>query len=440
MIYLNFNLSAHKPAISVVYNFDKMSFKSGKFITSFRNMLLSSRMLTGLAVLAVVTVLLISNRTSSIAGKAQPELAILNQGNLSFTQIRDLIKKTAESKGADYAFQVLRKSSLPADTDYHLLGHVIGDVLYRRNGAEGIKLCTEDFRNACSHAVVAGMTTDLGENGLSKIISACQQAPGGMGAINICFHGLGHGILSTTSYDLSKTVGSCLKIASDEDLAGPNAQCISGAIMEIISGGDHDKKLWAERRQKYLSTSHPLSLCQLELIPDSAKYLCFIYLTPHLLNVSGSTSNSPNEDTLKAAFNYCQELTGPYSYFLEACYGGFGKEFVPMSVRGDIRDIKLMTNEQMSQVHHWCHLAPNAPGELACLNNALYSLFWGGENNRSTSIAFCNLASPSLQNSCFNSLIRSVRQYVTDTNYRHDFCREIPSIFTGPCQQELNVT
>ena len=69
----------------------------------------------------------------------------------SFSELSEYFSVLAKDKGGAHAFEVLRQASVAPGTDMHLLGHVVGDTLYTQEGLEGIRVCTHDFRNACSH-------------------------------------------------------------------------------------------------------------------------------------------------------------------------------------------------------------------------------------------------------------------------------------------------
>jgi hypothetical protein len=190
-----------------------------------------------------------------------PEITELEGNSMSFADLKKYFTSLAEKKGAEYAYQVLKVAYMPPNTDMHLMGHVVGDVLYKQKGIEGIKVCTNDFRNACSHSIVVGLLLEKGESILPDIAAACKQAPGGSGAYTMCYHGLGHGVLSYTNYDLAKTVPLCQKTGTEESI-----QCIGGAIMEIISGGDHDKRTWAKMRPNFLKPNDPTYPCLAEFM------------------------------------------------------------------------------------------------------------------------------------------------------------------------------
>jgi hypothetical protein len=82
------------------------------------------------------------------APKSYPELSQIQNHQASFDDLKKFFQTLAKQKGAEYAFNVLRVATLPPNTDMHLLGHVVGDMLYLQQGAKGINICTQEFRNA----------------------------------------------------------------------------------------------------------------------------------------------------------------------------------------------------------------------------------------------------------------------------------------------------
>ena len=353
---------------------------------------------------------------------------------MSFDQLKIYFTTLAKQKGAKVAFEVLKTAEVPPDTDMHLLGHVVGDVLYKQEGLNGIKICTEDFRNASSHSIVVGLFTDQGEAALSQISQACQQAPGGSGAYTMCFHGLGHGILAFTDYDLKKAIEICQKNAGQAEIA----QCISGTIMEIISGGGHDKALWGRKRQNYLFADNPFYPCSADFMPEVGKQLCYNYLTPYLWEAVGANINRPTDSDFAKSFALCNQIPQKDIQYKNSCYGGFGKEFVTLAQSKDIRKIDQLTYEQFLTVYNWCQLAKETAGVNACLLQALSSIYWGGENDRTASIRFCKVI-PDLdrQKICFTDLIGQVSFYIKDVSYRQSFCEDLPAEFNVECKRRL---
>ncbi len=366
------------------------------------------------------------------------EAAILNNPNLTFDQLSKIVKTISEQKGAVYGYNVIRQAALPPSTDTHLLGHVVGDVLYKQQGVGGITNCTQEFRNACSHSIVVGALLEKGESALSEIAQACKQAPGGLGAYPMCYHGLGHGVLAFTGYDFLKTVELCQKVGTAQYHNREAIECIGGAVMETISGGGHDRQTWIKQRPNYLRKDDPLYLCLADFMPADARDQCLNYLTPFLWEAVGARLDNPQPEDFNQAFKLCNQLPRDDMAAREACFGGFGKEFVTLAQDRDIRKIDQMNEAQLQKVYNWCQLASNREGIGACLYQALNSIYWGGENNPAGSIKYCHVISDqSFQANCFNQLFNLVNYYVKDSNPRQNICDQIPDEYKPDCQNQL---
>lgn len=400
------------------------------------------RFVISVVLLIIVNVLLffVLIKDDIFLGSSYPELVAVNNKDLNFDELSGFFNNLAEKKGGRYAFNSLKVANIKQNIDLHLLGHGIGDVLYKQEGINGISFCDNDFRNACSHSIVIGLFTEKGEGALALVPSACQKAPGGLGAYGMCFHGLGHGILAYEGYDMEKASKICQKTGTPKNNFIESTQCISGAVMEIIGGGFHDRESWEVERKKYLKKDTPLSLCQSSIIPNNAKILCYEYLTPYLFEVVGADLGKPSADDFEKAFKICNSIPISKRAERDSCYGGFGKEFDGLVQGRDIRQgsINSLSQDKLKQIYGWCLLAKNIDGINSCVVHALSSLYWGGENDRGVSIRFCGVVSDeSLKDSCFISLIGSVSQYIKDDKYRNEFCSEIPTIYQDRCRGSL---
>lgn len=367
-----------------------------------------------------------------------PELADIKGSQLSFSDLSKFFTALAEKKGAEYAYEILKIAPIPPNIDLHLLGHIVGEILYKQQGVKGIEICTEDFRNACSHTIVVGLFLDKGEDALPDIARACHRAPGGKGAYTMCFHGLGHGILAFTEYDLPKAVEICKKTGNLNTNDRESIECIGGTIMEIIGGGGHDRELWEKQSKKYLNANNPLYPCSSEFMPDEARAQCYTYLTPHLFKLAGADLGSPTPEEFEEAFPFCSKIDNEANR--RACYGGFGKEFVVLAKDRDIRKIEEMSDQELEKVYAWCMLAYDKKGINDCTLTAMHSIYWGGENNRDAAIRFCSLVSDNdLQRSCFEGLSSAVSFYIDENSYRKAFCEELPVSFRQSCQKRLGI-
>lgn len=363
------------------------------------------------------------------------EIAELRGNKMSFKELSNYFSTLAENKGGVYAFSVLKAADIPTGTDLHLLAHVVGDVLYRQQGTSGMRYCTDDFRNACSHSIVVGTLLEKGTSALPDIARACKDAPGGKGAYTMCFHGLGHGVLAYTNYNMETATELCRMLGTEEYHGREFIECVGGMTMEMLAGVNNPEQ-WAREKEKYFKKDDPLYPCTAPFIPAKAKVMCYVYITPHLFEAAGGSLGNPLPEDFKKAFIYCGKIVSTSDR--RTCYGGFGKEFVVLAQGRDIRNIESLTSEQLSTVYTWCMLADTTEGRRACIDTTVASLYWGGENEPDVALRFCSVQkTEDHMFQCYKSLYGNVQSYVQDSVYRMRLCEAVPERFRNECTQEL---
>lgn len=392
-----------------------------------------------LAALAVLTVCagLVMVRESKVSTVANyPEVATIGSGTPSLNELSKRFGELAQVKGAEYSFAVLREAILPLDTDIHLIAHAIGHELYAQQGIEGMSVCTQEFRNGCSHSIVIETMQELGDgDSVRKLIDdACHSAPGGGSAYSMCYHGLGHGVFAYYGFSFPQTVAFCEKTGTKEYDFVQSKECIGGAVMELVGGGGHDVELWVKANRKYFDPKNPLAPCDTALIPESAKASCYVYMSPHFMEYAGANMQTFTDTQLSRGMAVCALL--PHGANRSACAGAFGKDF-PHNVGGhDVRklDEGLYTDEQLRAVENLCNHASDEADALVCKSYALSTFFWGGDAEPSVSARFCSLLRDSKsQDFCFHDLAVSISRYIPRGQSRSERCALIPEQYRSLC-------
>ena len=391
----------------------------------------------GLIAIAAIVIFL---SIKTVAG-AYGESATIGKHVGSFQELSDRFKVLADVKGAPYAYEILRRADLPSNTDLHLLGHTVGDELYKQQGVAGIASCSQDFRNACSHSIVIGALNEYGgEEALKLVRDACLKAPGGNGAYTMCYHGLGHGVFAFYGYDLAKTVAFCKKTGTKEHHMQEYEECVGGAIMELGSGGGHDREAWLAARGKYFKSSNPLAPCSSSIMPSDVKDICYIYITPHLFEAAGGTLANPQPADFKKSFEFCDAIPSSQMAERTACFLGIGKELPVLALERDVRDLNDATDVQLDRMREWCRLAPNDEAYKACSGSILDSLFWGGENNPDVSVRYCSQAAEKTEvDGCFWRMFDQARIYVPTLTAKEHLCTVVPSEQVAKCREMLSL-
>lgn len=353
----------------------------------------------------------------------------------NFGDISSYFVTLSQKEGGAYAFEILKRAPLPSNTDLHLLGHIIGDEMFKQEGIEGMKYCTADFRNACSHTIVIGALLQDGLGVFDEVNEVCQRAPGGPGAYTMCFHGFGHGVLAYTGYDIPSAIELCSRVGTEKYGNNEFHQCVGGMVMEMHDGV-HDPDAWLPQKEKFLDLDDPLKICQSDYMPDEAKYFCYVYITPYIFDAAGAQNGNPTPEIFSKAFSYCDDIKEE-KYRL-VCYGGLGKEFVVLAQSRDIRNVGQMKNEQLSQVVEWCELAAVEDGVRSCIFESQNSLYWGGENEYDVSIRFCSLMpNATREEVCFEHIFQNVAYYERNEAIKKEICEAVPNQYVEMCRAKL---
>ena len=344
-----------------------------------------------------------------------PELKeIAAHGEWDRIEASDYFRELAQEKGAVYAFDVLRRATLPAGVNIHGVGHAVGYVLYAQEGLSGMGVCMPEFRNACSHSLVISAFIEQGANALPDIVQACVVAPGGVGAYEACMHGLGHGLLAYVGYDLPQALTMCKTAVA----YGPERQgnghrftdsydeCVGGVVMEM-SQGAHDEDVWETMAPQYVPVSDPLMPCTLAEMPEEARDACYRNVTERFMVAVGALASVPSPDLYAPAMRFCQEAPTHQ----DACYGGFGKQFAFYTVEGDTKDPTQVSDQALRLVWEWCGYAGTTTGIRECAKMALDSLFWAGRNGPVPATSFCRVAPPAHEETCQNWLSENIAHF-----------------------------
>jgi hypothetical protein len=205
--------------------------------------------------------------------------------------------------------------------------------------------------------------------------------------------------------------------------------------MEMIAGV-HDQQTWEKQKSTYFKAVDPLYPCTASFLPEEAKPICLNYLTPHLFEAAGMDIGFPDPKLYTYAFSFCDALPEGNFAQRDACYGGFGKEFIVLAQGRDVRDVGSMREPALQLIREWCAKAEDIMGEASCNSSALSSLFWGGENNPDASFRFCEIASGQAQSDCYNQLASHIPSYLSGDPRAVKLCARLPQSYQSACKEK----
>lgn len=115
----------------------------------------------------------------------------------------------------------------------HDMAHLVGQLLFKKYGLEGLKTCTPVFAFGCYHGLmeVAFNKNDAKHytENILKAEKACEElGTGFVTGSQSCIHGMGHGIITFREHDTAKALKDCDTLANNW-----RTYCYDGVFMEL---------------------------------------------------------------------------------------------------------------------------------------------------------------------------------------------------------------
>jgi len=315
--------------------------------------------------------------------------------------------------------------------DKHLLGHYAGDQLYEERGLEGMQICTPDLWYACAHSIVIGALIEQGLSVFDEIHDICEMVPGPNG-YPMCFHGFGHGVIAYTQYEVPDALELCQRLGTPEHNYLEGRECAGGAIMDLRDGL-HDRDLWEAYGRKYIPEGNPIMLCEADYMPDEFREICYIYITPFLLDYLGA-NNIPTDQEIDDAMGLCEEASS--DLLLRACYEGFPKELIAFLHNRDVEAYANTTDEQFKKFYEWCSYADSQTGLTTCLQASVNAVDRGGTWPYEVGARYCELIpNEDHQNICYERLVYTRAYSNIPPSANAGLCEIVPEDFVPLCNR-----
>ena len=288
----------------------------------------------------------------------------LNTRNYWLAQINDL--------GAAKAYEKFKETY--AEENFgtqHSLAHVIGELIYEKEGIPGLAICDATFAFGCYHSFFGRALSEQGLEVIPELDKTCVEKFGPLGTG--CLHGIGHGIREFMGPDrLVDALDACTLTTQIKELFG----CTSGVFMEnnvpIVITDDAEPYTAARK----LNSENPYEPCN-TIVPEKFRKSCY-YEMPQWWN---------------QVFNFDYSKVGelcagiPDAEQSKSCFLGAGNVAAPSSQYNVAQTIKL------------CDLMPSEEGVLLCRSGASWS-FFAEPTARNLSPELCKGLGPEVESQC----------------------------------------
>jgi mono/diheme cytochrome c family protein len=209
-----------------------------------------------------------------------------------------------------------------------------------------------------------------------------------------CVHGLGHGLMIHTGYDLPLALRTCDKLKTDWD----RSSCTGGVFMENISSSYGVKSKW-------LRDSDLLFPCN--AVAERHKLYCYLMVTSRILEATGFDWNKAVSECRRAEKNW-----------VATCFQSFG------------RDASGNTRQDPDGIVGHCATTGDMEGE--CIYGAARDVT-SNDAGGTRAAVMCEKASPTYRARCYEGIGTIIGSLHVTAGERQAACKALSEQYLSQC-------
>ncbi len=316
-----------------------------------------------------------------------------------------VLKNDILTYGPAPTMKVLVAAAERVHTDCHNRAHQFGRISYEEFGDEVLKLNLPECHSGFYHGAIEAYFRKNGTDKLKEKLSFICPDSLNLFFMHQCRHGLGHGLMAWSNYDLPATLDFCNMIDDD----GGKSSCRTGAFMENIVGSlaESDEARALGHFTKFLSAD-PLYPCT--IVKDEYKADCYFLQTDRMYQLRRD---------FRAIAEGCAAAPDEYKY---TCYPSMG------------RTISGLTRGRPAEALEGCRLIKDHTYRVQCIDAVAKDQLWD-PSGTDAGIVFCGMVPPEDgQHECYEGLLYHAA-FVLSAAQRDEFCPKIPEDLRDQCAQ-----
>lgn len=294
---------------------------------------MNRQILFGLLLVALSVSILLGTYLWKISDSIEPSTPQKTATASVLRNLKEEWKKVIQQEGGEVAYAKFLKVATQSNIEPHEQAHAFGEALYEIEGIKGLSYCDSSFEFGCYHSFFGVAVLNEGTGVLTQFSDACKAR---FKNYNLpCEHGIGHGVLVYTDYNLIQGLELCETIS---DL--PTGGCSSGVFME------YNFHTMDESTNGYVRTLTENIYEPCDTLPDAFQASCF--------NEQIQWWQTLFNNDFKKIAHLCEKLTKD-SVAYESCFHGTGTyiaAFVDLSVDRVKEQCVVVADKQANA---WCH-------------------------------------------------------------------------------------
>ncbi len=329
--------------------------------------------------------------------------------NLSLAQYMELyesdnaITRFLREYGPAETVKALLEGSNRANVDCHQRAHDAGRMAYELFGAAAFYLSSHECQAGTYHGATEALFHDRGTVNLREDVSAlCGYANVSFYYLQ-CLHGVGHGLMAWTSYELHDALSLCEELNTNAD----HRACYSGVFMENVIGGLSGLM---GHVTEYLSDD-PHYPCN--SLDDEHVQMCYFYQSTRMMLLY-------ENDFGKVAETCAAAPEDAHHY----CFRSLGRDVGGFTVGDPERAIEL------------CGLAEIPTNRAYCIEGAVQNRFWE-VSGADEALSMC--AMPTDQGdrfACYQTIVLRAQELYDTNQAFSEFCDRVDEGFKAWCRSK----
>ena len=324
----------------------------------------------------------------------------------------DLIVRAGPDRVLETVVKAIEAGDIDSSTDTHDLAHEVGRQTARvfGIGGEGFLRCSILFNYGCQHGFFEQALASS-PSATEAAFSICADLVGSEPTKTVfyCYHGVGHGVMMASAYDLDLALEVC------DSLGDPMASdgCWQGVFMENVNS-----VMRGEAREGVFLDSDPLTPCN--KVADRHKWECYINHAGRLITLF--------ERSVRDASHACLGAAPP---FILACIQSLG-----LMVSNQAWQLTLVgASSQGRNIETTFELCGQFPADYRrdCLIGAIDNImnFEGVVLDRG--LRFCHAVDEPDRAACYGRIGLAIAVQVIEPERRLALCREVDERYRGAC-------
>jgi len=317
----------------------------------------------------------------------------------------EALGRFVETYGPANAVAALKAVELRTGRACHDAAHLAGRTAYELFGPIAFSVSGHECQAGAMHGVIEALFAERGTSRLTEDLGHLCSNTLNPFVRHQCYHGVGHGLMAWTTYEIHDALDYCDTIDNGADAAS----CYSGVFMENVVGGLSGAM---GHETLYLSQDDPHFPC--DIVEDRHRPHCYFFQTSHMVTVFGG-------DMARVAAA-CAELRGEARRLCFASYG---------------RDVGNLTRGRPAEGIELCGHAPAGADRVECVAGAVQDRFWE-TTGADEAVEMCSMLDESREaDTCWWTIIDRAGDVFPDEEGRRSFCHRVPADRRGLCEREI---